>query len=301
MRSLLITGSNGLLGGKLALTADRAYKVLGLDIQPESLILKDRMEYIRGDITDRSRILRQIEAARPDGVIHTAAYTDVDGCELHYDEAYAVNVSGAEHVASACKHLGVRMVHLSTDYVFDGVNGPYGEEDPPKPLSAYGRMKLESERIILNLLPEAVVARTMVLFGHLPHVRKNFVTWLKEELENGERIRVVNDQYGTPTFVDDLAEALLILFEKGFGGLYHAAGGEWLDRYAFALRVAEVFELDASLISETTSDQFEQPATRPMKSGLKTGKLQRDTGFRFKPLEEALLELKRQMRSGEQI
>ena len=295
MRSLLITGSNGLLGGKLVLAASRAYKVFGLDVHPESLIRHDRLEYSQGDITDRDRVLRQLEAVEPDAVIHTAAYTDVDGCELHFEKAYAVNVTGAEHVAAACKRLGIGMVHLSTDYVFDGMDGPYREEDPPKPLSAYGRMKLDSERLVLSLLPDAVVVRTMVLFGHLPHVRRNFVTWLKYKLENGERIRVVNDQYGTPTFADDLAKALLAVFEKGLRGLYHAAGSEWLDRHAFALQVADVFGLDGSLISETTSDQFKQPAPRPMKSGLKTDKLERDTGFRFKPLVDALLELKSQM------
>lgn len=295
MKSLFITGSNGLLGSKLVFAANGRYRITGLDLTADSFVRSVPMEYIQGDITDRKCIFKQISQKKPDVVLHTAAFTDVDACESHYDAAHAVNVDGAEHIADACKRLGIQLIHVSTDYVFNGNNGPYSEEDEPCPLSAYGRMKLESERIVQQTLPEAVIARTMVLFGYMPRIRKNFVTWLVEKLRNRDVVQIVNDQFGTPTYADDLAESLLVLYQKDARGIYHTAGPDCLSRHAFALQIADAFQLDASLISETTSNRFQQPAPRPMHSGLKTEKLTRDTGFTFMPLSQALLKLKEQM------
>lgn len=297
MQTLLITGSNGLLGGKLVRAANGRYRIVGLDLQAASSVQAVPMDYIQGDITRLEKTVNQIGSAKPDCIIHTAAFTDVDGCETETEKAYAVNVRGAEHVAIACRRLGIPLVHLSTDYVFDGTNGPYAEEAVPHPLSAYGRMKFESEKLVQQHVPEAVVARTMVLFGFLPFVRNNFVTWLIGKLRKREGVRIVNDQYGTPTLADDLAEALLRLFEKHASGIFHTAGPDCLNRYDFAVKIAQGFGLDVKLISETTSSQFVQPAPRPMKSGLITSKLEMKTGFRFKPLGEALLHMKKQMDS----
>jgi len=297
LKSILITGSNGLLGNKLVSAATGRYRVVGLDLQSGPYVPPAPAEYIQGDVSDRERIFGQLREKKPDVVLHAAAFTDVDACESQYETAYAVNVRGTECIADACKRLGISLIHLSTDYVFDGARGPYAEDDKPCPLSAYGKMKWESERIVSSLLPDAVIARTMVLFGYAPHVRKNFVTWLIEKLGKRETVRVVNDQFGTPTFADDLAEALLALFEKGVRGIYHTAGSDYLDRHAFAVRIADVFGLDKSLIAATTSDRFVQPAPRPKKSGLKTQKLERDTGFRFRPLSGVLSLMKNQMES----
>jgi dTDP-4-dehydrorhamnose reductase len=294
VKSLLITGLNGLLGNRLLHAAGGRFRIAGLDLRPEPLDRSVLMEYAQADILDQERVLGLMRRISPDAVIHTAAFTEVDACESQFDQARAVNVLGAANVATACRETGAKLVHLSTDYVFDGGRGPYSEDDVPNPISAYGRMKLESEATVVSLLPDAVVARTMVLFGRAPLVRNNFVTWLVDALQNGKRVRIVKDQSGTPTFADDLALAILALIDGGQSGLYHAAGPDCLSRHAFALLIAEVFRLDRSLIDETTSESLNQPAPRPKRSGLTAGKLLRDTGFQFKPLREALEQLKRQ-------
>jgi dTDP-4-dehydrorhamnose reductase len=295
MKSILITGSNGLLGNRLQHAASGRCRIACLDVQPGPHDAAVPAEYVQADILDLDGMVRLARRFKPDAVVHTAAFTDVDACESRYDEARAVNVLGAENVAKACKAAGARMVHLSTDYVFDGESGPYSEGDAPHPISAYGRMKLESEEAVASILPCSTVVRTMVLFGFAPLVRNNFVTWLIGELRNGKRVRIVTDQYGTPTFADDLASAVLALVDRDQNGLYHAANPDCMSRHAFALLIAGVFGLDPSLIDEATSEGLNQPAPRPKRSGLDAGRLARDTGFRFRPLRGALEELKKQI------
>jgi dTDP-4-dehydrorhamnose reductase len=294
VKRLLVTGSNGLLGTKLVSAARRHWYVVGMDLQPDPAG-DGPSEYVRCDITDGESVHRWMAEARPNAVVHAAAFTDVDACEIHRDAAWSVNVRGTETVASTCLDLGIPMVHLSTDYVFDGTGGPYAEDAGPHALSSYGKMKLESERVVQRLVPRALIVRTMILYGHHPSGRRNFVTWLVDKLARGEEVHVVTDQFGNPTWADDLADALLVSIEKNLRGLYHMAGPEWLHRHAFAVRVAEAFGLDASLIHETTSDLFKQRAPRPLRSGLTTAKFTRDAGFRFRCIDESFLIMKKQM------
>ncbi len=295
MKTLLITGGNGLLGTKLLTAASERYHLVSLDLQEETVLRTVDLRYIRADITDRTTIRNAILDAGPDGVIHTAAYTHVDGCETDSDRAHAVMVDGTRHVAEACREAGARMIHLSTDYVFDGTSGPYGEEDTTNPLSAYGRFKLESEQIVLDTLEDLAVVRTMVLYGFAPDVRDNFATWLVRALQNGEAVTIVTDQTGHPTLVDDLAAACLVLFEKKAKGIFHAAGSQWMSRFDFAILLAGVFGLDPSLIGQTTTDRLRQSASRPLVSGLKTDKIRKAFGVRFSTCEEGLRIMKRQM------
>ena len=295
MKTICVTGGNGLLGNKVLLAALGKYRLVSIDIQNDSIVCDDLLDYIRCDITDRQAIYDCILRANPDCVIHTAALTGVDQCEIDREKAWDVNVCGTENVVLACKKLNSKMIHLSSDYVFDGKNGPYSEEDKPNPINYYGRTKLESEDVVRDLLSNFVIARAMVLYGYLPGVRKNFVTWVVDSLRNGEEISVVTDQYGTPTYADDLAKALLVLFERNGIGIYHTSGSETINRYDFTLRVAEVFQLDSSLIKKTTSDRLKQPAPRPLKSGLRIDKIWRELGVTFSSVMEGLQVLKKQM------
>ena len=303
LKTLCVTGGNGLLGQKLIEQASQKCAVLAVDIQEGPSAKCSFVEYVRCDITDAELVEETLQKAKPDCVIHTAAFTDVDGCESHREEAWNINVRGTENIARTCRNLGIPMVHLSTDYVFDGNSGPYGEEAVPNPISFYGKTKLESERIVQSISNDSVIVRTMVLYGYSPSVRENFVTWLVRKLRNREAVSVVTDQYGNPTLADDLARALLLLVERGAKGLYHVAGGEWMNRFDFAVRVAEIFHLDRALIAPTTSGMFQQKAPRPMRSGLKTNKIKREYGIILKSVSEGLLEIRNQMdgRNGKDL
>ena len=295
MRAVCVTGGNGLLGLKLTELACRSYRVLSMDLQESPSRAFPNMEYARCDVTDPDRVDALLLRFKPDAVFHTAAFTDVDGCEIHQEAAWSVNVVGTRNAALACRRLGIRLIHLSTDFVFDGIAGPYSETDAPNPVSHYGRTKLESERIVQTLLPGALIARTMVLYGFAPGVRNNFITWLVEALRLGNPVRIVTDQFGHPTLADDLARALLFLFGENASGIIHTAGSEWLSRYDFALKAADAFGLDASLITPTTSDVFKQQAPRPLRSGLKTEKIWNEYRFPFSPADEGLRLMRTQM------
>jgi dTDP-4-dehydrorhamnose reductase len=283
MKKICVTGGNGLLGVKLLAEASGKYALVSVDLQNDPLFEFEQMEYIQGDITQRETISDIIMDARPDCVINTAAFTYVDRCESEKETAWKVNVEGARNVALACRSLNIKMIHISSDYVFDGENGPYDEEAKPHP------------KEVSAIFKNNVIARTTVLYGYFPGIRPNFVTWLIDQLNNGKSVSIVNDQFGTPTLADDLAGALLILFEKDKRGVFNAVGSEWIGRLGFAKKIAEVFGLDANLIRETTSDQLQQPAPRPLKGGLKIDKIYRETGFMFSSASEGLQILKRQM------
>jgi dTDP-4-dehydrorhamnose reductase len=214
--------------------------------------------------------------ARPDVVVHTAAMTDVDGCERQPEAARLANVVAAENVARACRVVGAHLVHLSTEYVFDGLAGPYGEDDRPNPISVYGRTKLDSEAAVLEHCRNAAIARTTVLYGHAPNVRPNFVTWLVGQLRAGRPVRVVDDQIGSPTLADNLAEMCLALALGRARGIYNTVGADVLDRHAFSLLAAEAFGLDPSPISPASTASLAQAAPRPLRAGLRMDKLRRD-------------------------
>jgi dTDP-4-dehydrorhamnose reductase len=300
MTTLLITGGSGLLGGRLLDRGKGAYVRISLDLHPEPGPAGAEAHF-QCDLRDRKATEDRVRHIRPDAVIHTAALTDVDGCEERPHEAEEINVMGTENLVRACFPLKIPLVHLSTDYVFDGKEGPYMEQDRPCPISVYGRTKLESEQIVLQNLKQGIIARTMILFGYEPGARLNFVTWLVQSLAGQKELRVVDDQYGTPTWADDLAGMILALLENGCTGIYHTAGPELNHRLEFALQIADVFGMDRSLIHPVTTDQLQQKAPRPLRSGLIIEKAVRDTGFQPVSLKKALQTMKNQMKETVRI
>jgi len=296
MKSVLITGGNGLLGSKLIRSVVPGFSVLSTDIQPESS-LGDGVSYEQCDITSSKAVSRLFAGCQPEAVINAAAFTNVDGCESQREEAWAVNVEGAANIAKACSQNNGRLIHISTDYIFDGANGPYREDDVPGPISYYGLTKWEGEKRVQSIVPDAVIARTMVLYGWEPHIRLNFVTWLIAKMKAGVPVEIVTDQYGNPTLADDLARVLWVLLAKKCTGVFHTAGRDWLNRYQFSLQIAEIFGLEPSLISPTTSDRFVQAATRPLKSGLLCERLKDELGIEMPQAAESLTLLKEQLES----
>ena len=295
MKKLCIIGAGGLLGGRLIAAAKGSFSLSALDLHVPAEKKTQNIPWYEADITNGGQLKGLLTSLACDCIINTAAVTDVDYCEDDPDTARRVNTEGAGNVAAAAAACGAQLIHLSTDYVFDGLSGPYTEKDIPNPISVYGQTKYDGEGEVLNAVPEAVIARTMILFG-APHGNKsNFVTWLIHMLKNGKSVRIVNDQYGSPTHADDLAGALLALLESGETGLFHTAGPDVLNRYDFALRIAEIFNLDRSLITETDSSAFVQKAPRPKKSGLISHKITGCCGYRFASLERSLKQMKQNM------
>ncbi len=282
---VLITGSSGLLGQKLISQGRRDVQIFSTGrTRPK----QDQENFELLDVTDARQVKGLLEEIGPDWVIHAAALTDVDRCEVERDLAWRINAGGTENVVRACESLHIGLVNLSTDYVFDGASGPYAETDSTNPLSYYGLTKLEGERCTLSMRGQGIVVRTIVLFGYAPGIRLNFITWLIRTLSQGTPVRVVTDQWGTPTLADDLAGFLIALCQKNAAGLFHFAGADLLSRHEMAIRTCRRFGLDEGLLIPITTQELRQVAPRPFRSGLKTDLIQREFQVRPCPFDEAL-------------
>ncbi len=291
----LITGCNGLLGQKLVALAPSEVDVFGSDLseQPVGPIRETR--YVRLDITAEREVSQILHDLRPTWIINTAAYTNVDGCEEQQDLCRAVNVDGASNLAKVTREIGGNLLHISSDYVFDGKAGPYRETDKPNPLGVYGRTKYESEKAIEGSGCRYLIIRTNVLYGVARQTRPNFVHWVLEKLEEGQPFSVVTDQVGNPTLADDLAAALWHLVERSATGLYHLGGADFVSRYAFARETAVVFGFDPELIQPTTTDRIRQKAPRPLRSGLLWDKCRLEHGVHMRGVREGLHTFRRQL------
>lgn len=300
MKRILITGSNGLLGQKLTVLLSRGsdYELLLTSKHESSVFEEEELQYRQLDITNRNDVRRVVDDFQPDVIINTAAITNVDQCETVRQLAWNVNVKGVENLAIAAKFVGAKIIQLSTDYVFDGKNGPYDEEARPNPLSYYGRTKLASENVLrMSEIPFTIV-RTMVLYGVAPRIKVNFVLWLIHELELGKPVRVVDDQFCNPTLADDLAYAILkiIAFERE--GIYHIAGAELLSRYEFAVKLAKHFGLEKKLITPVKTITLKQTAPRPLRSGFITLKAETQLGIKMSNVEQGLMIVKNQLNAA---
>ena len=225
------------------------------------------------DLSDHAAVARAVAAARPDWVFCPAGLSHVDYCEDHVDEAMAANRDGPEAAARAAESTGAGFVYYSSDYVFDGVAGPFGEDDTPRPLSVYGRSKHEGEGATARACSRAVIIRTSVVYGPEPQ-EKNFVYQLIRACRAGQGFRPAVDQRASPSYNPDVAAASVELCERGLLGLWHVAGAEVLDRYAFALLVCKEFGLDAARLTAVKTAALGQKASRPLDGGLKVSKAQ---------------------------
>lgn len=274
LERVLVIGASGLLGSKLMALARQKYQVVGT-FNPEYDGKSDwRLEPL--DIGSKDEVDRLFEKTRPELVILTAAMTNVDACEKQPLLANRVNATGPELVARACKRHGSRLVHVSTDYVFDGSKDrKYREDDVPRPISVYGSSKLAGEKAVLSTLPSAAVARPAVLYGWSPlEAKENFVTWVLKKLRAGEKATLFEDQRISPTFADDLAATLLELGERGVSGIWHVSGPDCLDRPTCGRMIAKVFGLDEGLIVPVPSASVSLPARRPRQSCLDVSKVE---------------------------
>lgn len=266
---LLITGASGLLGHKIALLAlKKGHKVYS--------IYKDHPinlgTPIRLDLTNQSEISNVITKLKPEAIIHTAAYTNVDGCEINKDLAWKVNAEATKHIAIASANINAHLTYVSTDYVFDGEKGLYIEEDQPNPISYYGYTKLKGEDFIKKHSREWCITRASVIYGWAQTQKLNFATWLINNLKQQKEVKILTDQYVSPTLNTNLAEMLLEITERSITGILHTAGATRISRYRFALELGEVFNLNMDLIKPAKLAEMPWKAKRPKDSSLNVSK-----------------------------
>ena len=292
-KRILIIGCNGLLGQALANYYSKKNDVeLHLASIEDRFVGDNQFTYSKVDISKRNEVKKLFLDFFPDLVINSAAYTDVDGCEVNRELAWNINVNGVKHLIEGCRIVDAQLVHLSSDFIFDGQNGPYHEDDRPNPISYYGRTKFASENEIKIGGINYLIIRTNVLYGVQKGVKKDFVEWVVENLSQNKQINVVTDQWNNPTYVEDLVEGITIAIEKRKNGVYNIGGLEYLSRYEFAIKITEVFELNKNLINQTTTDKLNQKAKRPLRGGLIILKAQAELGYKPHTIEENLLKIK---------
>jgi dTDP-4-dehydrorhamnose reductase len=266
---LFIVGASGQVGGALREAAAERPMALAARWPSEPGWHQINLEEMARDVVVAARLL---DATRPTVVVNCAGFTNVEACEEDPERALAINARAAGALAAASASAGARSVYLSTEYVFDGVGGPYGEDDAPHPISVYGRSKLEGERAVLAADPRALVVRTTVVYG--PEERgKNFAYQVAGALEEGRRIRVPSDQVSSPTYCRDLAAAILALVDLGGKGIVNVVGPERLSRIAFGRRLAACLGGDANLLTSVATADLGQTAPRPLDAGLRTDRL----------------------------
>jgi len=286
--NVLVIGASGFIGSSLVGQLSVRNRVLGTfcNRAVRGLVRLDMRNI--GEIEDVAR------SFHPHVILVSAANPNVEYCEEHRDETWETNVKGTENVAKIAQRVEAKLVYFSSDYVFDGKDGPYGEGDTPNPISAYGKQKLASEELVRQMLEDHLVVRTTVVYGWEAE-EKNFVMRMIRRLRNGHSMRVPNDQVGTPTYVDNLAAAVTELIEKDKQRTYHIVGPDLLDRYSFAKVVAEVFSLNPELLIPVPTSELGQKARRPLKAGLKTAKAQRELETQLVGVREGLATVKRNL------
>ncbi|MEJ6979839.1 SDR family oxidoreductase [Pedobacter sp. P351] len=298
MLKILVTGSNGLLGQTLThlITSTNRGSLIASSKGENRYIGSGDYHYADLDISKKDEVLNVVPAFRPDVIINTAAVTNVDVCHLKRDACSALNVDAVKNLVEICEARNIHLIHLSTDFVFDGLSGPYYENDTPHPISYYGESKAEAERVIQASSCRWSILRTILVYGVTANMsRSNIVLWAKSALENGETINVVNDQWRMPTLALDLAEACLLSAEKGAYGIFHISGKDMMTIHDLVLKVADFWKLDKSLIVPVSSESLNQEAKRPLKTGFVLDKAIRVLGYNPHSFFEGLEVLDRQL------
>jgi dTDP-4-dehydrorhamnose reductase len=277
---ILVTGSNGLLGQKLVELISTKNDYLIATAKSKMVIDLPRGEYHSLDITNRNEVESVLQNSKPDVIINTAAMTQVDQCESEQEKCWLNNVTAVEKLVSACEQTKTHFIQVSTDFIFDGTYGPLDETAKPNPISFYGKSKLAAEVAVQKSKADWAILRTVLVYGITKDMsRSNIVLWVKKSLEEGKTINVVNDQWRTPTLAEDLAQGCYLAVTKKAKGIYNISGDEMMTPYDIAIKTADFFGLDKSLIKQTDSTQFKQPAARPPKTGFIIDKAKKELGY----------------------
>ncbi len=297
---ILITGSNGLLGQKLVnlLAGKENIELIATSKGENRIHNKKGYEYKSLDITNKEEVFDVADEFQPNTIINTAAMTNVDACESDKEMCWDLNVNAVKYLIVASERNNTHLIHLSTDFVFDGENGPYKEEDEPNPLSYYGQSKYEAEKLLQLSDIKWSIARTVIVYGVGENMsRSNIVLWAKEALEKGNPLTIVDDQFRSPTLAEDLAMGCWLIVEKEAEGIFHLSGKDVMSIIDLVYRVADFYQLDKSIITPIKSSSLNQAAKRPPKTGFILNKAIKKLNYSPCSFEEGLAILTQQLES----
>lgn len=301
MKTVLVTGSNGLLGQKLT---EKVLNEGGVNLVATSkganrYPVKEGYQYASMDILNPDEVRTVIEEYKPDVIIHTAAMTNVDTCHEQRELAHQLNVEAVDTLVKLCEEHNIQLVHLSTDFIFDGENGPYDELAAPNPLSYYGETKLKAEELIKNSKAKWAILRTIIVYGIVSDMsRSNIVLWAKGALEKGQPLNIVNDQWRMPTLAEDLADICFLAIEHDAQGVFNASGKDLMSISELVAKVADYWNLDKSLINEVSGDTLNQAAKRPKKTGFILDKSMTELNYHPHSFEEGLAIVDQQLKAN---
>jgi dTDP-4-dehydrorhamnose reductase len=269
MKKILVTGSNGLLGQNLVnkLQENNTYILYGVSRGENRNEKGENFIYFNIDLTNEKELSELINELQPQFIINTAAMTNVDTCELNKEACDEINVDVVKYLVELCELNDIHLIHLSTDFIFDGEKGYYKESDPANPVNYYGVSKLRSEKSIINSNIKYTILRTILVFGITNELKNNIVLWVKNSIEKKQQINIVTDQLRMPTFVDDLVYACLYAIDNGVEGIFNVSSNTLLSIYDMAIEIANTFHLDKSFINPIPTSLLNQPAKRPFKTG----------------------------------
>lgn len=288
---VLITGCNGLLGQKLLhkLREDDSIELVATSIGLNRVSEKVGYKYISLDITNENQLQHVLISENPNVIINTAAMTNVDVCEDEHEKCDDINVDAVKCLSEISSKINAHLIHISTDFIFDGENGPYSENDIPNPLSYYGLSKLKSETVLLESNCKWTVLRTIIVFGVAEHLSKgNIVLWAKEALEKGDSLNIIDDQFRAPTLAEDLADACILSFKKKKYGVYNASGKDIMSIYDMVERIAKYYNYSTDLLNRISTSTLNQKAKRPLKTGFVLDKSIKELGYNPHSFEECL-------------
>ena len=295
MKKIIVTGSNGLLGQSLVsllLEEKDKYEVIGFS-KGKNRSGRNDFTYVSIDITQQKEFIQELQKYQPDVIVNTAAMTQVDQCEDEKEKCDILNVRVVEDLKIFAEKNNTHIVHLSTDFIFDGEKGYYYETDTANPLSYYGLSKLKAEEVLTRSTINYTILRTILVYGLVYDMsRSNIVLWVKKSLEEGKTITVVDDQYRMPTYVETLALACKLAVDKSAYGIFNVSSNKLLSVYEIALQIAETFELDKKCIRPISSQELNQKAKRPPKTGFNLEKTQAQLGLNTRSFKEDLQNFK---------
>ena len=288
---IMILGANGFTGRRILKRLSFKHQVLACSLHPD-ILPEEGYEFHILDMQNVDDTDALLNNFRPDVIINASAMSVVDYCEQHPEEAYALNVTAVKHLAEYSQSNSCRLIHLSTDFVFDGTaTEAYTETDTTNPINYYGKTKQWSEEVIEQACTNYAIARIEVVYGKpFTGQHGNIVHLVKTRLQNGQSIRVVSDQFRSPTWVEDIARAIESLLSDKYQGIYHICGGETMSVADIAYRVAKHFGLDTSLIQPVTTDEMNEATPRPLFSPMNTEKALKEFGYQPSRLEEGFKE-----------
>lgn len=297
---ILITGSNGLLGQKLvALLANKeGITLLATSKGANRISNTNGYQYQSLDITNENEVATIFNSFKPDTIINTAAMTNVDSCESLQKECWELNVTAVEYLIKYAEQHQAHLIHLSTDFVFDGKNGPYKETDQANPLSYYGKSKLAAEKLVQQANTKWSIVRTIIVYGVAENMsRSNIVLWAKQALEKGDPLTIVDDQFRSPTLAEDLALGCWLIAEKQATGIFHLSGKDLMSIIELVYRVADFYGYDKSGVQPIKSSSLNQAAKRPPKTGFILDKAINELGYNPCSFEEGLAIIDNQLKN----